>query len=339
MVLAAGLPDLFKPSVPQWAGVAISAGAAVVFALLALAVARLGKAIAGVAGFFAGAVGGASLLPWVTGSSTDGLPGDVKLDAWKKVGGEAVNNVHVWTGVGPHSLVLGIPLVVAAGLMLLLGVLPGKAGLLAIIPALFVPWSLIYVTKVTKAADRLPVHNVGIGAWVGLGGSGLVILTVIVRALQSGGRRKAQPPAYNPQFAGQYNQQQQYPPPPGYGQPGYGQQPAYGQPAPSYGQPDYAQPEYGQPAYGRPAYGQPAYEQPAYGQPGEQQPGYGQQQPGYGQPQGYGHGGYNEPTAEQPVQPAHPSYDPEPDRSQEDPPANDGSTQIIESPFRQQPPP
>ena len=70
----------------------------------------------------AGLVGGASLLPWVTGTSSDGRAGTTsKFDAWKKVGGQAVNNVHVWTGVGPHSLLLGIPLVVAAALMLILG--------------------------------------------------------------------------------------------------------------------------------------------------------------------------------------------------------------------------
>ena len=324
MLMAAGLSDLLKPSVPQWAGVAISVGAAVIGLLLALMVARFGRAIGGVAGFGAGAVGGASLLPWVAGSTSTGISGtlNLKLDAWKKFDGMAINNVHVWTGVGPRSLLWGIPLVVAAGLMLILGVLPGKACLIAVIPALLVPWSILYATEIAK--DKLPVHNVGVGAWTALGGSAIVILAVLVRALQSGGRRNVQQPACNPQFAGQYNQQPQYPPPPG-----YGQQPAYGQPAPAYGQPDYGQPDQGQPAYGRPAYGQPAYEQPAYGQPA-----YGQQD--YGQPQGYGHGGYNEPTAEQPEQG---SYDPARERNQDDPPANDGSTQIIESPFRQQPPP
>jgi hypothetical protein len=85
---------------------------------------------------------------------------------------------------------------------------------------------------------------------------------VIVRALQSSGSRNARQPAYSPQFAGQYNQQPQYPPA-GYGAPGFGQ-PAYGQ------QPGYGQPEYGQqqPSYGQPSYGQQPYGQPAYGQPG-----------------------------------------------------------------------
>ena len=55
----------------------------------------------------AGLVGGASLLPWVTGNASDGPAQHLKFDAWKKVGGQAVNNVHVWTGVGPHSLLLG----------------------------------------------------------------------------------------------------------------------------------------------------------------------------------------------------------------------------------------
>ncbi|HEX4429718.1 MAG TPA: hypothetical protein VHZ96_10670 [Frankiaceae bacterium] len=333
MVVAAGVSDLFKPSVPQWAGVAIAVGAAVICFLLALLVVRFGRAIGGVTGAGAGLVGGASLLPWVVDKTSNGVNGtlNLKFDAWKKIDGQAVNNVHVWTGVGPHTLLWGIPLVVAAGLMLILGVLPGKACLLAVIPALLVPWAIVYATQVAK--DKLPVHNVGVGAWAALGGSAIVILTVLVRALQSGGRRRqAQPPAYSPQFAGQYNQQPQYPPP-GYGQPGYGQQPAYGQPAPSYGQPDYSQP-----AYGQPAYGQPAYEQPAYGQPPYGQPAYGQQD--YGQPQGYGHGGYNEPTAEQSAQPEHDhSHDHPHDHSHDDEAPNDGSTQIIESPFRQQPPP
>jgi hypothetical protein len=327
MVMAAGLSDLLKPSVPQWAGAAISVGAAVICALLALTIVRFGRAIGGVTGFGAGAVGGASLLPWVAGSTSAGISGtlNLKLDAWKKFDGMAINNVHVWTGVGPRSLLWGIPLVVAAGLMLILGVLPGKACLIAVIPALLVPWSILYATEIAK--DKLPVHNVGVGAWTALGGSAIVLLTVIVRALRSSGRRNVQQPAYSPQFAGQYNQQPQYPPPPGYGQPGYGQQPAYGQPAPSYGQPDYSQP-----AYGQPAYGQPAYEQPAYGQPS-----YGQQD--YGQPQGYGHGGYNEPTAEQPEHAGHDHSHEDQDHSHDDQAPNDGSTQIIESPFRQQPPP
>ncbi len=317
MLLAAGLSDLLKPSVPQWAGAAISVGAAVICALLALAVVRFGRAIGGVTGFGAGAVAGASLLPWVSGKTSDGLGGslNLKLDTWKKVNGQALNNVHVWTGVGPHTLLWGIPLVVAAGLMLILGVLPGKAGLIAIIPALLVPWSLLYITEVAKASDRLPVRNVGVGAWTALGGSAIVILAVTVRALQSSGRRNVQQPAYSPQFAGQYNQQPPYAPPPGFGHPGYGQQPSYDQPA--YGG---QQPAYGQPAYGGPAYGQPAYEQPAYGQQD------------YGQPQGYGHGGYNEPTEE------HAGHDHSHDHSHDDPAPNDGSTQIIASPFWQPPP-
>ena len=319
MVIAAGFSDLLKPSVPQWAGVAISVGAAVVCALLALAVARFGRAIGGVAGFGAGAVAGASLLPWVVGSTSAGISGtlNLKLDAWKKFDGLAVNNVHVWTGVGPRSLLWGIPLVVAAGLMLILAVLPGKACLIAVIPALLVPWSILYATQIEK--DKLPVRHLGVGAWTALGGSAIVLLAVIVRALQSGGRRNVQQPAYSPQFAGQYGQQPQYPPP-GYGQPAYGQQPGYGQ-QPSYGQPAYGQPAYEQPSYEQPSYEQPSYEQPSYGQPS-----YGQ--PSYGQPQGYGHGGYNAPTEEQAAQ----------DQAPEDPPANDGATQIIESPFRQQPP-
>ncbi len=314
MLLAAGLSDLLKPSVPQWAGVAISVGAAVICFFLALTVVRVGRAIGGVTGFGAGLVAGATLLPWVSGSASDGIGGslNVKVDAWKKINGQAVNDVHSWTGVGSHTLLWAIPLVVAAALMLILGVLPGKLGLIAIIPALLVPWALIYITRVPK--NKLPIHNVGVGAWAALGGSVIVIVTVLVRALRSAGRRATQQPAYSPQFAGQYNQQPPYAPPPGFGQPGYGQQPSYGQPA--YG----AQ----QPAYGgqQPGYGQPAYEQPAYGQQD------------YGQPQGYGHGGYNEPTEE------HAGHDHSHDHSHDhdDPAPNDGSTQIIDSPFRQQPP-
>lgn len=333
------LPALLKPTVPVWTGTAIAVGAAVICFLLALTVVRFGRAIGGVTGAGAGLVGGASLLPWVSGKTSDGLGGtlNLKFDAWKKINGDAVNNVHIWTGVGPHSLLWGIPLVVAAGLMLILGVLPGKGGLIAIIPALLVPWSLIYTTAVHK--PKLPLHEVGVGAWAALGGSVIVILAVIVRAIQSGSRRPAQQSVYSPQFAGQYNQQPQYGPPAGFGQqqPGYGQ-PEYGQ-QPAYGQPDYAQPPYGQPAYG-----QPAYEQPAYGQqPGYGQPGYGQQE--YGQPQGYGHGGYNEPPTDEHAghdhghdHPHDHAHDHAHDHDQ-GPPANDGSTQIIESPYRQQPPP
>jgi hypothetical protein len=323
--MLAAVPAFLKPTVPVWTGTAIAVGAAVLCFLIALAIVRFGRAIGGVTGAGAGLVGGASLLPWVHGDTTEGK---VDFDAWKKVSGEAVNNVHVWTGVGPHSLLWGIPLVIAAALMLILGVLPGKAGLIAIIPALLVPWSIIYATSVES--DNLPVKNVGIGAWVALAGSVVVILTVIARAARSGGRRSVQQSAYSPQFAGQYGQQQPpYAPNAGYGQqPGYGQ-PEYGQQQPGYGQPDYAQPPYGQPAYG-----QPAFEQPAYGQPG-----YGQQE--YGQPQGYGHGGYNEPATDEHAGHDHP-HDHGHDHSHDhddDPPANDGSTQIIESPFRQQPPP
>ena len=117
MPMAAGLSDLLKPTVPQWAGVVISVGAAVVFALLALwSRASVGPS-AGSPASGPGLVGGASLLPWVTGtvSARPSGPFDVKLDAWKKFDGTPVNNVHLWTGVGPHTLLWGIPLVVAAG--------------------------------------------------------------------------------------------------------------------------------------------------------------------------------------------------------------------------------
>lgn len=309
MLLAAGLSDLLKPSIPQWAGVAVAVGAAVICFLLALAVVRFGKAIGGVTGAGAGLVGGASLLPWVSGTTSSGLASalDLKLDAWKKFNGVALNNVHVWTGVGPRSLVWGIPLVVAAVLMLVLGVLPGKACLIAVIPALLVPWSLLYATQLEN--DKLPVGNVGIGAWAALGGSLLVILTVIVRALQSAGNPSRS-------YGGQ---------PPGYGQPQYGQPAPY----PQYPQQPYAQPGHGQPPYNQPAYGQqqPGYGQPpaGYGQPPYGQPGYGQ--PAYGQPQGYGHGGYDEPPAVQPVQPGG-----ENEHDHDHPDPNDGSTQIIQRP-------
>jgi hypothetical protein len=174
MVIAAGLSDLLKPSVPQWAGVAISVGAAVICALLALAVARFGRAIGGRDRLRGRSVGGASLLPWVSGSTSAGISGalNLKLDAWKKFDGVAINNVHVWTGVGPRSLVWGIPLVVAAGLMLDPGVLPGKACLIAVIPALLVPWSILYATQMRRTS--CPSQR-RIGAWAALGGSALVL--------------------------------------------------------------------------------------------------------------------------------------------------------------------
>ncbi len=321
MLQAAGINDLLKPLGPAvgWAGRFRSGPRS-------FAPARPGGRAFRASDrrrdrLFRRAVGGASLLPWVSGKTSNGVGGslNLKLDAWKRVDGQAINNVHVWTGVGPHTLLWGIPVVVAAGLMLILGVLPGKAGLIAIVPALLVPWAVLYVTEI--AHDKLAVRNVGVGAWAALGGSAVVILTVIVRALQSGRRRPVQQSVYSPQFAGQYNQQPQYVPPPGYGQqpgygPDYGQQPAYGQQA-GYGQPDPAQPPHGQPAYGQPSF---------------DKPGYGQQE--YGQPQGYGHGGYHEPPTDEHAGHAH-----DHPHDHDEPAPNDGSTQIIESPFRQQPPP
>ena len=308
MLLA--VSDLFKPTLPVWVGTAIAVGTAVVFFLLALMIVRFGKALGGLVGAGAGLVGASSLLPWASGQA-----GDVHadFDAWKK--GQPYALTKLWTNVGPNDLRWGIVLVAAAVLMLLLGVLPGRLGLLAIIPSLLVPYALLY--KVQFADSKLPVKNVGVGAWAALGGSVLVILVVIIRAIRAPSRRSRQTEAYS-QTSGQ-------PVPQAYGQPGY-QQP-YGQ-QPAYGQAGYGQPAYGQqPLQGQPAYGQP----PAYG---EQQP-YGQPAPAYGQPQygangpdqqpqGYGHGGYNEP--------------PQGQQPQDQPVANDGETKIIKSPFADQPP-
>lgn len=305
--------DILKPTVPVWVGTAIAVGTAVVFFLLALTIVRFGKGLGGLVGAGAGLVAASSLLPWASGSVGD-IHAD--FDAWKH--GEPYSLTKLWTNVGPNDLRWGITLCAAAFLMLLLGVLPGRLGLLAIIPSLLVPYALLYKLQLAHSDSRLPVKNVGVGAWAALGGSGLVILVVIIRAIRAPSRRSRQAEAYG-QPAGQ-------PVPQAYGQPGY-QQP-YGQ-QPAYGQPGYGQPAYGQqPVGGQPAYGQP----PAYG---EQQP-YGQPAPAYGQPQygsngpdqqpqGYGHGGYNEPPQVQQPQ-------------QEQPPANDGETKIIKSPFADQPP-
>jgi hypothetical protein len=291
MLLAAS--DPYKTLIPQWAGIAAAVGAAVFFFLIALVVVRFSKAIAGIVGAGAGLVAASSLLPWQHGLISGQT---VNIDAWKKITStDYVNSIKLWTGVKLPDTQWGIALIGTALLMLIFGVLPGRFGLLAIIPSLLVPYAFLYTMVLVKQADRLDVHNVGVGAWAALGGSALVILTVLIRALQAPRRASARP-AYDQQ---QYNQQPQYDP-----QQQYGQQPGYGQPG--YPQPGYQQPQYGQqPAYGQQQqYGQPGYGQPAYGEPG------------------YGQGGYEQP------------------RSYPDEPApNDGTTQIVQSPFGQQPPP
>jgi hypothetical protein len=285
MLLAAS--DPYKTLIPQWAGIAAAVGAAVFFFLIALAVVRFSKAIAGIVGAGAGLVAASSLLPWQHGLVSGQT---VNIDAWKKITSrDYVNSIKLWTGVKLPDTQWGIALIGAAVLMLIFGVLPRRFGLLAIIPSLLVPYAFLYTMVLVKPVDRLDVHNVGVGAWAALGGSALVILTVFIRALQAPRRAGAQP-AYDQQ---QYNQQPQY-----------DQQPQYGQPL-AYGQPGYAQPGYGQQQHGQqPPYGQQAqYGQPAYGDPG------------------YGQGGYEQP------------------RSYPDEPApNDGTTQIVQSPFGQPPP-
>jgi hypothetical protein len=310
MLLAAS--DIFSPTIPVWTSTAIVVGAAVVGFLIAFAIVGFGKVTAGVMGAGAGVAGASGLLAWLTGTSAGH---NINIDAWKKIsvlGSSYTNSVKLWTDVGPSDLQWGIPVAAAGVLMLILGVLPGRFGLLAIIPTLLVPYSLLYTT-VLKSGDKLDVKNVGVGAWAGLAGSVVVFIAVIVRALQA--------PSRSPQYANPVYTPQSYPQQPSaYGQDGYGQQP------PAYGQPAYEQPQYGQPAYEQPQYGQPQYGQPAYG---EQPPTYGQpqpdyaQQPAYGQPQGYGHGGYYEPATD----PAAPSADV----------PNDGATQILQSPFGQPP--
>jgi hypothetical protein len=296
MLLAAS--DPYKTLVPQWVGIAAAVGAAVFFFLIALVVVRFSKAIAGIVGAGAGLVAASSLLPWQHGL-VDGQT--INIDPWKKIASLGyTNSIQLWTGVKLPDTQWGIALIGAAVLMLIFGVLPGRFALIAIIPSLLVPYAFLHTMVLVKEGERLDVHNVGVGAWAALGGSALVILTVLIRALQAPRRASAQP-AYDQQ---QYNQQPQYDP-----QQQYGQQPGYGQPG--YPQPGYQQPQYGQ----QPAYGQ----QQQYGQPGYGQPAYGE--PGYGQP-GYGQGGYEQP------------------RSYPDEPApNDGATQIVQSPFGQQPPP
>ncbi len=311
MLLAAN--DIFSPTIPVWTSTVIVVGAAVVGFLIAFAVVRFARVTAAIMGAAAGVVAASGLLPWLTGTSAGH---DINIDAWKKIsvlGSSYTDSVKLWTGVGPSTLQWGLPVAVAGGLMLVLGVLPGRFGLLAIIPSLLVPYSLLYVTTF-KSGDRLDVKNVGVGAWAALAGSVVVIIAVVVRAVQAPARRAA-----NARSA----------------QAPYGQ-PPYGQPLPGYSQPQYGQPQYGQPAFDQPpGYGQPGHgQQPGYGDPGYggQQPAYGQPagyggQPAYGQPQGYGHGGYYEPAT-----------DPHDDHDI----PNDGATQILPSPFGQppqQPPP
>jgi hypothetical protein len=239
-------PDIYKPLIPTWAGSAVAVGAAIVFFLIALIFVRFGKAIGGMVGAGAGLVGASSLLPWVKGTQ-NGF--NLRFDAWKHA--DQVNTVQHWTGINSlEHLPLGWVLAGAAVLMLLLGVLPGRLGLLGIIPSLVVPYCLLYVLVLAK--NGIEVDNIGAGAWVGLGGSVLVILVVIIRALQAPRR----PRGY------------------GYGQPlqPYDQQPGYyGQP-PAYGQQPYGQP----PAYGQQPYGHEPDTAPQQAAPGPQDPNDGQ---------------------------------------------------------------
>jgi hypothetical protein len=306
MLLAA--PDLVKTLIPQWAGIAASVAAAVLFLLIALAVVRLSKAVAGVVGAGAGLVAASGLLPWLHGTVSGQ---DVNIDAWKKItSSDYVNSIKLWTGVDLPDTQWGVALIGAGVLMLIFGVLPGRFCLLAIIPSLLVPYAFLYTLVLLNERDRIKVDTLGVGAWAALGGSALVILTVLVRALQAPSRRRD---AVQPVYDQQYQQQPAYNPPPAYPpQQGYGQQPVYGQQQ-AFGQPGYGpQPGYGQQAgYGQqPGYGQPDYTQP-------QQQTYGQQ-PSYGQQPTQEQGAYEQP--------------------QEDPAPNDGATQIVQSPFVKRPP-
>ena len=196
--------DAFKTLIPQWAGTAAAVGAAVICFLLALAIVRFSKAIAGIIGAGAGVVGASSLLPWLSGTDSTR---SVNIDAWKKVpSAHYVNSIKLWTDVNFPNTQWGFALVGAAVLMLFLGVLPGRLGLFAIIPSLLVPYAFLYTMVLVKEGRRLAVANVGIGAWAALGGSAVVILTVFIRALQAPRRPKAQADQFP------YNQPQQYDP-------------------------------------------------------------------------------------------------------------------------------
>jgi hypothetical protein len=259
-------PDLYKPLIPTWAGSAVAVGAAILFFLIALIFVRVGKAIGGLVGAGAGLVGASSLLPWVKGTE-GGVT--LRFDAWKHA--DQVNTVQHWTGINSlEHLQLGWVLAGAAVLMLLLGVLPGRLGLIGIIPSLVVPYCLLWV--LVWAKNGIQLDNIGPGAWVGLGGSVLVILVVIIRALQAPRRQRAygyaQPPQAYDQQPGYYGQQQPYGQP-GYGQPGYGQQqPAYSQ-QPGYGQQPYARPGYAQQPYGHEAQTAPQLATPAPDDPND----------------------------------------------------------------------
>ena len=123
------LPD-YKTLIPAWAGTAVAVGTALVFLLIALAIVRFSKALGGVVGAGAGLVGASSLLPWIKAS---GGGETIRLDAWKH--GDEINNIYNWTGAGGGRHVpLGWLLVVTAVLMLVLGVLPGRLGLLRWFP-------------------------------------------------------------------------------------------------------------------------------------------------------------------------------------------------------------
>ncbi len=304
MVIAAGLSDLLKPSVPQWAGVAISVGAAVVCALLALTVVRIGRAIGGVVGFGAGAVGGREPASLGRRLHQCGDLGDVESQAGclEEVRRDGDQQRPCLDGSGPPLAAVGDP----AGRRRRIDADPGCAAGEGL-PARRHPGAAGALVDRVRDPDRE-------GQAAGSQPRG----RRLDRPRRLGDRAACRDRA---RAAVRWKTQR----------PAAGVQPAVRRPVRTTAavrrrRVTASPPTGSSPAYGQQPYGQPAYEPPSYGQPSYEQPSYGQ--PAYGQPQGYGHGGYNAPTEEQAAQ----------DQAPEDPPANDGATQIIESPFRQQPP-
>ncbi len=151
MLLAA--PNLYKTLVPQWAGIGrLRRGSR-----LLLPDRSRGRALrqGGRRRHRCGGRPGGGLEPASLAARPD-LWSDSNIDAWKKITSlDYVNSIKLWTGVNLPNTQWGIALVGAGVLMLIFGVLPGRFGLLAIIPSLVVPYAFLHTMVLVQEADSL----------------------------------------------------------------------------------------------------------------------------------------------------------------------------------------
>ena len=185
---------------------------------------------------------------------------------------------------GASELAFPISLVLAGGLLALIGLLP-KVGRVLVPAALLA--AIGFFSLLLQVTSTSSLGSSGAVRWIALALSLLAAAAIVAALMFDVGVLTA--PAPRPRTPAQQPGWSPYGPP---GQPGYGQpqqpgafdpnQPAYGQPG--YGQAGYP-PQQGYGAAGYQAPGFQSYNATAYGQPG-----YGQQ-PGYGTPSstgGYG---------------------------------------------------